>query len=66
MGVFGGSWKSLEALRESIFEQPSRVFGPLFHILVRRRNDSEHLALTGSPGCAEALRVPVHSCAQVQ
>ena len=28
---------SLEALRESIFEQPSRVFGPLLHVFVRRR-----------------------------
>ena len=36
-GVFleapGGS---VEALRESIFEQPSRVFGALLHVFVRR------------------------------
>ena len=27
----------LEALMEFIFEQPSRVFGPLLHVFVRRR-----------------------------
>ena len=35
--LFGGSWRSSGSSRESIFEQPSRVFGLLLYVCVRGR-----------------------------